>query len=279
MAVSQAGDRRLVMVGEHGIVLLSDNGGRSFRQARSVPVQAALTAVHFVDPDYGWSVGQWGTIIATRDGGETWQLQRVDTTVDQPLFSVFFRDRNTGWAVGLWSLFLKTADGGKTWRRIRLQKPPAGGDADRNLYDIFPGSGGSLFLAAEQGTVLRSTDEGETWTYLNTGYSGSFWAGVVSRNGMVFVGGLRGSLFCSSDQGASWTRVNSRMASSITSLIDENGQLMGSGLDGRWFIGPDSGAGSFRAHQLNARSALTGIALTGADKLAFSSKDGPVVLK
>src|SRR5438128_3555138 len=44
MAVTRAG-LRLVMVGEHGIVLLSDDGGRSFRQAKSVPVQSTLTAV------------------------------------------------------------------------------------------------------------------------------------------------------------------------------------------------------------------------------------------
>src|SRR5438105_8021391 len=59
MAVAHAGNR-LVMVGEHGIVLLSDDGGRSFRQARALPIQSTLTAVYFADSTHGWSVGQWG---------------------------------------------------------------------------------------------------------------------------------------------------------------------------------------------------------------------------
>src|SRR5688572_4197764 len=47
IAVTAAG-RRLVSVGERGVALYSDDGGKSWTQAR-VPVSVTLTAVQFVN--------------------------------------------------------------------------------------------------------------------------------------------------------------------------------------------------------------------------------------
>src|SRR5471032_3129385 len=65
---------RIVTVGEHGIVLLSDDDGATYRQASAVPASATLTAVHFANARDGWAVGHWGEILATTDGGEHWTL-------------------------------------------------------------------------------------------------------------------------------------------------------------------------------------------------------------
>src|SRR6185369_10757001 len=61
---------RMVAVGERGHVLLSDDQGATWRQAKSVPTRVMLTAVFFVDADYGWAVGHDETILNTVDGGE-----------------------------------------------------------------------------------------------------------------------------------------------------------------------------------------------------------------
>jgi photosystem II stability/assembly factor-like uncharacterized protein len=180
---------RIVAVGEQGVILLSDDDGQHFRQAKGVPANATLSAVTFVNAQTGWAVGQWGVVLVTHDGGEDWSLQRVDTSVDQPLFSVDFINERDGWAVGLWSLTLATHDGGETWVRMALPKPPGGGKADRNLYKIFSDGADTLYIAAEQGTVLKSTDRGATWNYLDTGYKGSLWTGVATHEGRVIVGG------------------------------------------------------------------------------------------
>ncbi|RFQ06817.1 glycosyl hydrolase, partial [Pseudomonas sp. ATCC 13867] len=66
-------------------VLLSDDQGKNFRQARSVPLSTPLTGVSFVDADHGWAVGHWGAILVTSDGGESWQIQRMASDVDRPL--------------------------------------------------------------------------------------------------------------------------------------------------------------------------------------------------
>lgn len=55
--------KRVVAVGDHGIVLLSDDHGRSYRQARAVPVSSSLTGVSFADARHGWAVGHWGRLL------------------------------------------------------------------------------------------------------------------------------------------------------------------------------------------------------------------------
>src|SRR4051794_32612400 len=61
LAATQAG-KRIVAVGERGVVLLSDDAGTSFRQAKSVPISSTLTSVKFVDARIGWAAGHWGVI-------------------------------------------------------------------------------------------------------------------------------------------------------------------------------------------------------------------------
>src|SRR4051812_6883490 len=73
LALAQAG-ARLVAVGERGIVLLSDDNGKSWRQV-ATPVQVSLAAVQFVNEQSGWAVGHLGVVLHTADGGQTWRKQ------------------------------------------------------------------------------------------------------------------------------------------------------------------------------------------------------------
>lgn len=266
--------KRIVAVGDHGIVLLSDTDGADFRQAKSVPVRSTLTAVYFVDEKTGWAVGHWGVILRTDDGGESWAVQRQDTSVDQPLFSVYFRDRETGWAVGLWSLVVSTRDGGKTWTPVRLPPPPGGKKADRNLLKIFANRMGTLFVAAEQGMVLRSYD-GESWSYLETGYKGSFWTGIVLNNGTILVGGLRGTIYRSGDDGRSWRESKTDLKASITDFAEAGGKILAVGLDGLVLESVNGGV-SFQGSQREDRIPFTALAVASNGRVVKFSKQGVV---
>jgi len=266
--------KRIVAVGNHGIVLLSDTDGADFRQANSVPVRSTLSSVFFVDEKTGWAVGQWGVVLRTDDAGESWTLQRHDTSVDQPLFSVWFRDRQHGYAVGLWSLLIATVDGGKTWAQITLPPPPGRKKADRNLLKIFANRMGTLFVAAEQGMVLKSYD-GENWTYIDTGYKGSFWTGIVLNNGTLLVGGLRGTIYRSTDDGRSWREAKSAFKSSITDFAEAGGKVYAAGLDGVFLESDDHGI-TFKGSQREDRVPFTAISVNSVGKLVKFSKQGVV---
>lgn len=264
-------EKRVVSVGDYGTVMISDGG--AFHQAREVPVNSTLTAVSFVDAKFGWAVGHWGAILHTEDGGETWTRQRLDTATDRPLFSVHFIDRNNGVAVGLWSLLLITEDGGKNWNAVSLPKPPDGGRGDRNLFKVFGNRGDVLYIAAERGTVLRSADRGKTWTYLETGYKGSFWTGLVLHDGTLVVAGLRGTAYRSVDDGKSWNQATTNTRSSITDLVESGTTLWGVGLDGVTLSSSDGGV-SFVARQRDDRLSLTAAAVAGDGSLLTFSKRG-----
>jgi len=266
---------RIVAVGDHGTVVLSDDGGKTFRQAKTVPTRVALNGVSFSDAQNGWATGHWGTIIRTVDGGETWTLQRTDTQTDRPLFAIHASDAQHGVAVGLWSLLLTTQDGGQHWQEVSLQAPPDGGKADRNLLGIFS-SGSTLYVAAERGAVLQSSDFGNSWTYLMTGYGGSFWTGTALKDGSLLVAGLRGTVYRSADAGKTWHAVESGTKSSVTGLAEVGDSVMAVALDGVVLQSKDHGA-SFKATQREDRTSLTSVmaSANGRDVIA-TSKHGIV---
>lgn len=228
LAASRAGER-VVAVGDHGVILLSDDS-KTFRQARSVPIASTLTGLTFVDARHGWAVGHWGAILSTTDGGETWALKRSDLSVDQPLFGVYFRTPLDGIAVGLWSLMLQTHDGGNSWSTVTLPAAPGSEKADRNLYSIF-GRGEEIFVTAEKGAVLKSSDGGDSWRYLETGFKGSLWSGAAASD-RVCVAGLRAKLLCSPDAGATWSPSDLPTTSSITAVMLQGGVVTVGTLDG-----------------------------------------------
>jgi photosystem II stability/assembly factor-like uncharacterized protein len=276
LATAWAG-ARVVAVGAHGVVLLSDDQGKHWRQAARVPLDATLTGVSFVDDKEGWAVGQAGVVLHTRDGGEQWEVQRSTPDQDRPLFAVHFFDRANGVAVGLWSLVLTTSDGGQHWTSRQLDAPAGARRADLNLFGLFAGPGNALYAAAEKGYVLHSADRGASWHYLSTGYAGSFWTGVALPDGGLLVGGLRGALYRSADAGQSWVRINTGSTASITGLARTGRErgVLGVGQDGLILRSADDGA-SFQASYRQDRLPLNAVLSNAGAMPMLMSARGPV---
>lgn len=272
LAATHAG-ARIVAVGDHGVILLSDDGGRTFREARHVPVSSTLTGVSFSDARTGWAVGHWGAILRTTDAGEHWTLQHSDRSVDQPLFSVYFRTREEGWAVGLWSLMLHTTDGGATWSAVPVSPP--GAKIARNFYAIFPGAKDTLYVACEQGRVLRSTDAGRHWDTIDTGYAGSFWTGAALPDGTLLVAGLRGTIYRSTDGGDHWQLAKTPFKSSVTALaVRADQSVIAVGLDGIAMSSRDGGA-TFTGAQRPDRAAFTAVVQGMGKQVVTFTANGP----
>lgn len=97
VAVVAAGNR-LVALGDHGVVALSDDG-LNWTQSDKVPVDTLLTALSFADAQNGWAVGHGGVLLRTTNGGQTWTLQQ--RLEDAPvLLSVWFENAQHGIVVG-----------------------------------------------------------------------------------------------------------------------------------------------------------------------------------
>lgn len=257
-----AAGSRLVVVGERGHILFSDDNGATWGQAR-VPVQVMLTAVRMLDAQTGWAVGHDAAILRTGDGGETWQLVHYAVQAQLPLLDIWFRDADNGFAVGAFGTFLASADGGETWTcrngcwdpDDRADGPPLLHAADSEFEDDFhlntivPAGSGRLFLAGEAGVLYRSDDDGQTWLALPSPYSGSWFGALTLDKDTVLVAGLRGRLFRSEDAGENWTQIETGTTATLTDLIQVSPDLiLITGLSGALLVSPDGGLSvSYRA--------------------------------
>ncbi|MES2017745.1 MAG: YCF48-related protein [Pseudomonadota bacterium] len=276
LATTWAGPRA-VAVGARGVILLSDDQGKHWRQAAKVPLDATLTGVAFANAREGWAVGHAGVVLHTRDGGDQWEVQRSAPDQDRPLFAVHFFDSANGVAVGLWSQVITTSDGGQHWTKRQLAAPPGSKRADLNLFGLFAGPGNALYAAAEKGYVLHSADQGVSWHYLATGHAGSFWAGTALPDGSLLVGGLRGALFRSADAGQSWARVATGSTMSITALArtGREHEVLAVGQDGLTLRSLDDGV-SFQASYRQDRLPLYALLPNAGATPPLMSARGPV---
>jgi len=197
---------RLIVVGERGLVLYSDDQGINWEQAQ-VPALAHLNAVSFPTVNHGWAVGDDSVVLRTEDGGKSWMRQYDERESDfpSPLLDVLFFDENEGFAIGAYGQFLKTIDGGKHWIdwREHLTNPD-----EWHLNAITVDAAGSLFIAGESGFVYRSLDHGNTWETLNVPHEGSFLGVVAAKEpGHIVVFGIGGFIFTTHDAGEHWTEI------------------------------------------------------------------------
>ncbi len=265
--IAHAGDR-LVVVGDQGVILLSDDQGQTWRQV-TTPVSVLLTAVYFVDAKLGWAVGHDGVVLHTQDAGETWQLQLdghqlnqiqvdqyqalVDGAGDPIDNEILLEDREL-----MLDDATVAAEEGPTQPFLDVMffddqhglivgayglvvKTEDAGktwhmlsqrvpNPDRFHLNALAYQEGALFIAAEAGGLFRSADLGETWEALESPYEGSFFSLLQYKQQLLALG-LRGHLFASEDQGASWSGVNVPTGASFAAgaVSDEAVLLIGSG--------------------------------------------------
>ncbi|MCI0910933.1 WD40/YVTN/BNR-like repeat-containing protein [Pseudomonas putida] len=226
--------KRLVVVGDRGHILFSDDQGKTWTQAR-VPTRQLLTAVFFVDDKRGWAVGHDAQILASNDGGATWSKQFEDLAREAPLLDATFLDAQHGFAVGAYGALLETRDGGQHWQDVaeRLDNPD-----QMHLNGIAQIRDAGLFIVGEQGSMFRSSDSGQSWSKVDGPYEGSLFGVIGTAQPQTLLAyGLRGNLFRSTDFGDSWQPIELKAArgnlefglASATLLDDGSLVLVGNG--------------------------------------------------
>lgn len=142
--------------------------GLQWRPTSAPQASSRYDDVWFVDPSTGWAVNSNGDILATRDGGASWQRQLHS---DDYLRCVAFANRSIGWVGTLGQRnrpgrLYHTRDGGQRWEEVQ------------NLPEVRPPFICGLYVVDESviyasGTndpaitppaMIKSTDGGRTWT-------------------------------------------------------------------------------------------------------------------
>jgi len=299
LAITRAGDR-LVSVGEAGVVLLSDDNGKTWRQAE-VPVALSLTAVQFLDDRTGYATGHMGVVLKSIDGGEHWTrlmdgiraadltLQRAEAIraalpadADAELVKRAergVRDAELLVADGpdkpFLGLHFSDADNGFVFGAYNLILHTSDGGrswtswADRvanprglHLYGMAA-AGSRLLLAGEQGLLLRADAAEERFEPIDSPYKGSYFGIEAAGDGVVVAYGLRGNVYRSGDGGDSWQKVDSGVTASISAAAP----LPGGGLvllsqRGDLLVGRDP-LGDFAVQQAEPPLPLAGLAVAG----------------
>jgi len=261
---------RIVVAGERGHILISEDQGASWQQ-QQVPTRTTLTSVFFIDQQHGWAAGHDSVILQTEDGGRHWQLLRNVPEDDRAILDLWFQDREHGFAVGAYGLFWTTRDGGASWQVLDFQPADLGGASDRegtrpveenlavdfHLNQITATADGHLFIAAEAGNLYRSADGGSTWVNLPSPYEGSFYGTLPLATGTILAFGLRGHLFASADAGDSWAEVETGTQATINDgILLADGRIALAGLAGTLLFSEDQGR-SFQVQPLVDRAGIS----------------------
>ncbi|HEX2853777.1 MAG TPA: YCF48-related protein [Opitutaceae bacterium] len=224
----------IIAVGERGAILRSADSGKTW-QATPPVTAAALTGVSFAaDGKQGWAVGHDALILGTTDAGRTWRKQWQGDNLADSFLDVLALDANRAIAVGAFNLCLVTEDGGKTWTRRPVL------DSDYHLNRLSRGPTGTLYLAGEHGTLLRSENRGATWIPIASPYDGSFYGILPLDAHTLLAYGLRGRFYRSADNGRSWQIVpNERRVLIATAVKLKRGTIVAAGQARTLFESPD----------------------------------------
>jgi photosystem II stability/assembly factor-like uncharacterized protein len=289
--VTRAGSR-LVAVGEHGVIVLSDDGGRSWRQA-PVPVNVTLTDVSFATNERGWATGHFGVILTTADGGETWtrqmdgltasavvldaaktaaaaapegdraaaaRLRRATRWADAgpsiPFLALFVADERTVVAFGAYGLVLRSSDGGTTWED--------GGDKVDNIEGLHPyavaAKGREVYVVGEAGLVLHSGDGGATFARIDGPEEVTFFGAAIDADGALVVAGLKGRVARRGHDGA-WSAIETGTDASLTAIRPlRDDDLVIVGAAGKMFLA-DTRLGRTSALDGEGGANLSGVAI------------------
>jgi len=160
-----------------------------------------LQSVFFINENIGFAVGL-GLYIKTTDGGQTWTNFEFEPNFQGIMRKISFVDAQTGFAAGTDGSIYKTSDQGKKWTKVQNG---TGGQ----VYDFcFVNSTG---YAARMGKIIKSIDNGDTWSELSA--SPTVVAaihfmdeniGIAIGNGHNTTYGWTKALFYTKDGGVTW---------------------------------------------------------------------------
>lgn len=224
------------------LFLAVDTSGQTPGWAKQpVGTMAWLHAVFFLDQNRGWVVGSKGTLLATTDGGKTWQAKAPTTDV---LRDVYFVDEQNGWLVCERNVYdlkekdepttylMQTTDGGERWNRIDIR----GMEVDIRLVRVVFSRGGRGWAFGEAGSIYTTRDNGANWTRLTSPTRHLLLGGSFVDDDRGWLVGAGATIIQTADGGDTWhvtklpQAIQNAVRFSASSFVDNRlGWAVGSG--------------------------------------------------
>jgi photosystem II stability/assembly factor-like uncharacterized protein len=261
--------KRLVVVGERGRILYTDDNGTTWKISDS-PVLTTLTSIAFFDDKNGVAVGHRGTLLVTQDGGASWQEKKVAIKDLNSLLSVWVHGEDAI-AVGAYGTYLESHDTGRSW----TQRQILGDDFDRHLNAVVAGKDGTLLIAGESGTLAVSSDGGKNWKALKSPYEGTFFGALGLTDRTILVFGMRGTVLRTSDNGAQWSKVDlDHYADAVQNGVElPDGGIVLVGAGGLVAVSRDQGA-TFAVQQTKDRRHIGSVNYGSNAQLLIAGQGG-----
>lgn len=214
VAITPDGERGWV-IGSNGTVIGTRDGGRRWRTLAAEPQRSQAPqdptprlsffdmgrrTVRFLpDGQRGWMLDRAGVVSATRDGGQSWQVQSSGAKPFVLQDLVFNADGLRGWAVGEAGAVMATRDGGQTWSR------QTSGTQTGLLSVVFNGDGQRGWAFGWAGTVIATRDGGQAWQDQSSGIGQWLQSAALSADGQrAWAVGGGGTVIATRDAGQTW---------------------------------------------------------------------------
>jgi photosystem II stability/assembly factor-like uncharacterized protein len=213
-------------VGDKATVTETTDGGKTWKprqvagstQASDSELALAMQDpifydIRFTNEQTGWIVGEFGNLLKSSDGGQTWTphqstLMTPESGIVDPMdlptfFGEFMISDQEGFAAGLDGKIARTKDGGATWRfePMKLAFPLLD-----PLYQPYVTADGNAWAVGGAGEVVRLAPGQGEWTRADLGMQIYTWLRSVdfadAQNGWL-VGGY-GTILRTNDGGKTW---------------------------------------------------------------------------
>tara|TARA_B100000029_G_scaffold6708_2_gene7152 strand:- start:2045 stop:4099 length:2055 start_codon:yes stop_codon:yes gene_type:complete len=157
--IALTGDESLVLVGDGGVVMEFSNG---MWNDRTSAFTEDLNDVAFYGGDDGFAVGDSGTILATTDGGSTWDYREAPAGAqDASIVSVEFFNPYRMFAISdSGQILYSTSSGGHEWNLREIESEGYNTTLDRELSSIEVVSASKILFTGPNGFLGLSTDQG-----------------------------------------------------------------------------------------------------------------------
>ncbi|MCP6699819.1 WD40/YVTN/BNR-like repeat-containing protein [Pseudomonas donghuensis] len=188
-------------VGAYGALLETTDGGKTWNEVGdrlNNEDQFHLNGIAAVKDAGLFIVGEQGSMFRSSDDGQTWE--KLEGPYEGSLFGVTGTAQpRTLLAYGLRGNLYRSTDFGDSWQQIELKA--ARGNLEFGLASATLLDDGSLVLVGNGGSVLRSSDDGQSFSVFNRADRIAL-AGVSGLSGgrLVLVG--QGGVHLASAQGA-----------------------------------------------------------------------------